>query len=845
MSRMIFTVLVFLLVGIFIFTVSCEQAAVFDPNTDNPTNVDTNDQQGPAEPEEIVYVSPYGNDIVNTGTQTYPLLSIQRAIEKSVEIGTKTIYVQQGVYTRGNGLVNGENGISITNDGLTIIGGWDSNFVDISSYSVLDGGLMKDARVVYVGKVLGLRFTGFIVRGGWMSSGWRGGGMYVALSSNITISNCVFSNNIANAGGGMFCYYISNSMITNVETAYNTSQAYGGGFYLSGWLSTAYITSHHNKITPDNHELFRYEHYKNNWLQVGAGAALSGIGNKIVGDIYSNECHSEDGGGGLALLPEGSTNAFYGNIFGNIALQGGGVVLSGMYNSVSGKVSSNTATNGNGGGILMEPGGRLYGPNEISAEISHNYAHSYDAADANSDGGKGGGIAFGQTTDRGYIHKIYGKICSNLADHVGGGFFTPYSGAFSIEGDVFRNESRGEGIWNSGGGGIFVGGSVVSNSENRAYISANVYNNYSSNSGGGIYIYSSNATITGSVYDNYAAENGGGIVILSGIQGFGVSDYSDNIIIFTGFVQNNTAGREAGGMIISGGGSTVMLSNVISGNRSGMALDSANSASYAYGGRGAIMLQSAGRVFMSNLSIYGNTAFSFCAAIGSYSLGVAVQKELVIYNTYISNNTATTSGSAIYFSSDLSGEIVLDRVYVSENRAKSYGPLYIPISKPDANNYSSSEVYPTNTFLTIKNSLFTNNYIAATTTEQNRLSVLLLKFTNDAITNSVVDISNNVIAGVYGSTNNTGIYEIAGDGDARFRVLMNNTFVYNTIRWLLHDSATDRLELDIGNDEFYMLQDTVDTNDGGNGFGGSTGNAYYQRHDSLFVNAANNYTTYP
>ncbi|MCS7299829.1 MAG: hypothetical protein RMJ37_07760, partial [Spirochaetia bacterium] len=353
--------------------------------------------------DDAVYVSILGND-ANSGSRVKPLRSIQKGIERAVQLGLSNIYVSAGVYTPGNGLNNSNIGVVITNNGLNIVGGWDNNFNSIIGYSELDG-MNNLYHVVYASNVSGVSLSNFVVRNGRAYSYpfGVGGGLYLYRFNYGILSNLIVTNNYSSSGGGGICLWHSTNNIIYGEVNNNIS-VYGGGIYLG-----------------------------------------SSSGNKVFASVYSNVSTNDGGGssgaGGGIYLANSSGNVINGNVNNNISGGSGGGVY--LYNSSSNRVFanvySNIATNVGGGiGLSYSIG------NVISSAIYQNTVVS-----SSSYSGYGGGIFLY------YSHSnviTNSRVFSNYSAYRGGGIDLYHSGDNIIYGEVNNNIS----VY---GGGIYLGSS--------------------------------------------------------------------------------------------------------------------------------------------------------------------------------------------------------------------------------------------------------------------------------------------------------------------------------------------------------------------------------------------------
>jgi hypothetical protein len=160
------------------------------------------------------YVANSGNDLY-PGTSTHPFKTIQRAINMAQ--AHDTIQVAAGTYLES---------IEWNGKDLTIVGAGDS-----TSGSMINGGMGANVGTpglcVHAANLTSASsIQGFLITAGENPGG---GGMLVD-SSDLTISSCAFTNNLAAAGGGI-CNINSSPTISNCSFQDNGTYLSGGGVY--------------------------------------------------------------------------------------------------------------------------------------------------------------------------------------------------------------------------------------------------------------------------------------------------------------------------------------------------------------------------------------------------------------------------------------------------------------------------------------------------------------------------------------------------------------------------------------------------------------------------------------
>jgi len=153
-----------------------------------------------------------------------------------------TIYVAAGTYTENITLKNGVNVMGAGAADTTIDGSGDSDSVvvapGISSGTVFDGFTVTNGEAGVGGGMYlnnsSLTVTNCIFTGNLASL--NGGGMYILNDSSPTVANCIFEDNTvegpsASHGGGIYCWSSGSPTIINNTIANNEANVNGGGIY--------------------------------------------------------------------------------------------------------------------------------------------------------------------------------------------------------------------------------------------------------------------------------------------------------------------------------------------------------------------------------------------------------------------------------------------------------------------------------------------------------------------------------------------------------------------------------------------------------------------------------------
>lgn len=327
----------------------------------SPAGENNNSSSGTAVLTSGIFVTTNGNDANDGLSPSSPVKSIQIAVLKSVSNNLTNIYIQSGIYTPGSGLNASDCGIDIESgtNNLNFLGGCDASFTTTrSGYSELDG-LFTLSNVIRALNVNNLVFDRLVVRGG-MILGYsepnnRGGGFYFYNVTDILVTNCTVSNNVAFNSGGGICIVlgqrciISANVVGNFCTNNNGVITYGGGISINNSSSCKILGAVSNNLV-STFDTYCY----------GGGLYLgSGQSNYINAKICSNQSLSWGGRAGGIMIDHDYYVVITGEISRNYAYSnnsfGAGIYLSVGINSII----SDTVIVGNycrtrGGAIYME-----------------------------------------------------------------------------------------------------------------------------------------------------------------------------------------------------------------------------------------------------------------------------------------------------------------------------------------------------------------------------------------------------------------------------------------------------------------------------------------------------------
>ena len=368
-------------------------------------------------------------------------------------------------------------------------------------YALLGGGVFIDEN------------ASLLINGGTISAnstgvnGERGGGIFIKNSTAVML-NGIIENNTSPWGGGIAVGMNSTfTMEDGIIRGNEATSESGGGVhvYVFGTfiMNGGYITNNTANISESTY---------GGGVFVGQGIHVLGEDStwcKFIfngGTISYNSAHT---GGGIAARQNGQITMNSGTISNNQAFSGGGISLtsSSVSNSCvifimkSGEITENLATTHFGGGIWA----RNDDPHSPMLIVIGSAEDTSDIPiiQDNYSALAGGGIMFHEGTGDAHIgaHIYNAEICNNTSDGSGGGIYTYMDVPLFIIGATIRNNHA-----TINGGGIFTSGPTT-------HINETTITNNTAQNGAGIYVATSGAiSVTNSLLkQNSASLNGGGI----------------------------------------------------------------------------------------------------------------------------------------------------------------------------------------------------------------------------------------------------------------------------------------------------------------------------------------------
>ncbi len=462
-----------------------------------------------------------------------------------------------------------------------------------------------------------------------------GGAIYMT-NANVTINDCVISNNVANAtgspagsGGGIFNDVGGILVVNDSEISNNTANRAGGGIE-DKTAGGATITTTLNNVSLLNNN-------------AGVAPALAAPGN----------------GGGIHVSSNGSVNINGGVAIGNIAALEGGALWNGFGTmTVDGMTINNNDAQGaaadNGGGGIFNNGGALIVT--ATTTITNNTASgalgsgggifsltpgtlSIDGLtiENNTANRAGGGIEINSTAGETYTFNdvnLNGNIVNGPAPGNGGGFHITGMGDVVYNGGTVSNNVafEGGGLWNSVGSMTINGTTITGNTANGDVTGGGgLFNN------GGTLNVSSSTTLTGNIA--MAATPGG--------RGGGIFNNTGGTLnVASGSTISGNYASRAGGAIEDASGGTLTLDSVtLTGNSAGV--DIGLGAMANPGNGGAIHLSGTTSADITNSTVTLNLAASEGGGLWN-NLGVMLVDNTLVDGNDAQGDPADNGGGGIF-----------------------------------------------------------------------------------------------------------------------------------------------------------------------------------------------------
>jgi hypothetical protein len=440
------------------------------------------------------------------------------------------------------------------------------------------------------------------------------GGAIHSVRDNLTVSNCVITNNVTTsanyaAGGGIDQY---NGSLTIQSCTISKNGSYGrysggGGIYqLKGSLSiqnNTTISGNYSKYSSGGGVGFKnttavtiQNSTISNSYARNRGGGIYGKGGSLTLDGTTVTKNSSNSAGAGAYLYNVSTTMqnksyiLYNSTYGN---SGGGIAHNyGTLSILNSKISGNYGRSGGGGADVKNTASVTI----TGSTVSGNKAPS----------GRGGGLFLTNTAST----IVSSTITGNTAKFGGG--IDQYNGTISIQkSNVYTNTASGAG---SHGGAIYLYGTTLT------VTGSTISKNTSGSGGGAAFVKNTTATIQDSSISTNGGSYGGGLYLHN-------STLTAQRCTFTG----NTATGSGGVVEMYPAGGNLTLENcTLTGN------SAKGNALYGRGG-GALNLFSPGISTIRNCTIAGNSIQSGTGG-GINLYGKSVSGTLTISSTIIAKN---------------------------------------------------------------------------------------------------------------------------------------------------------------------------------------------------------------
>jgi len=267
-------------------------------------------------PLSIYYVATNGNND-NDGSSNSPWATIQYALDAPSEDSFKVI-LKAGTY----------NEYEITFPGdkeIYLLGEAGPNATIIKNIEKA-GTVIRISNVLEVTTIEGVKITG--------GNGNNGGGIFVANSNTIELTNCMISNNSAAWGGGIFSL-TSPLLLNNCTISDNfASGGYGGIGILDSSITLWDCTISNNSTEGDGGGIYTYWKWStislincninnNSAGGDGGGIYLYQAGDSLISNnLISNNSASDIGGGIYIYEPIGTISIFSNTVCNNASEEG-------------------------------------------------------------------------------------------------------------------------------------------------------------------------------------------------------------------------------------------------------------------------------------------------------------------------------------------------------------------------------------------------------------------------------------------------------------------------------------------------------------------------------------------
>jgi hypothetical protein len=383
----------------------------------------------PPPPETQWYVTTNGKDSYDCHSPSTACRSINGAINKAA--AGDNIYISTDKYSSGAG-----NEVVLINKNINLSGGWNSDFTNQIGYTEIDGKSLR--RGLTINSSTTARIERFNINHGFSKDAY-GGGIYIYWRSNVVINRSIIQNNVAGEiypnpsiyqkGGGIGMNNFGTLNLTNSVIQNNQAFGTGGGIFTGESNVTIKNCIFSNNTAQEGGGIHQgiggsvtinKSKIENN-SSTGTSGGGGGIRSENILKIYDSTItgnYSYSVGGGITGSEYYIHNSFINN---NQAAEGGGIYQWYKGNIQNSSIMYNKAIQGNGGGI--------YNSGEL---LLTNVTIAYNIATTPSQYEASGGGIFGSAI---YADNV--TIIRNQADDYGGGI----SGYMSLRNSILAGNT--------------------------------------------------------------------------------------------------------------------------------------------------------------------------------------------------------------------------------------------------------------------------------------------------------------------------------------------------------------------------------------------------------------------
>ncbi len=341
------------------------------------------------------------------------------------------------------------------------------------------------------------------------SAYYGGGGMRNYQSSSPTLMNVTFSGNSAGFGGGMSDSHQSSPMLTNVTFSSNLADNYGGGMDSYYQCSPVLIN-----VT-----------FSSNSAGIRGGGMVNVQNSPTLTNVTFFDNSAGDIGGGMSNRRSSSPTLMNVTFSGNSADFGGG-----MANDSSNPLLTDVTFSGNsaghrGGGMFNDASNPTLTDVTFSSNSAkygggmHNYDNSSPTLINTTFAGNSVDTSGGGMFNEDYCSPVLTNVTffDNLADFGGGGVFNENYGTPVLTNVIFSGNSAG-----------FYGGGMRNYQSSPTLINVAFSGNSAGDAGGGMHNYEVNPTLTNTILWGNTAVTGTQIHNDDSIPTIAYSDIQDS-----------------------------------------------------------------------------------------------------------------------------------------------------------------------------------------------------------------------------------------------------------------------------------------------------------------------------